>query len=167
MELSVEAQALSLLGGLLLGGSMGLVYDLFRILRWKIPLRGLGAALDLIFWVGCTAALFLYAQWAERGEVRGYLALSLLVGGGAYFALISPLVRKILNQILRILGVPLRMILAVLKKIRKKQKNLFSSLKRWYKMKMICKNARRNKESFSVRMEGKEDVQDQAGRTTD
>ena len=174
MEISVEAQALSLAGGLLLGMGMGLVYDLFRILRWNIPLKGLGAALDLAFWAGCTAALFLYAQWAERGEVRGYLALALLGGGWVYSGVFSPVVRGILwklvgliNQILRIFRAPFRVILAFMKKFRKKRKNIFSSFRQWYKIKIACAKCTSEEAVFLNGMEGDKDVQDQAGRASD
>ena len=52
MTISVESQALSLAAGLLLGAGIGLCYDLFRILRCRIPFRTLSVILDLLFWLG-------------------------------------------------------------------------------------------------------------------
>jgi len=49
MTVSVQAQALSLAAGLGLGVGIGLFYDLFRILRCRIPSRKLTVFLDLLF----------------------------------------------------------------------------------------------------------------------
>ena len=49
MEVSVIAQALAFLGVLALGGALGLVYDLFRLLRGRFRLGPLGSLLDLLY----------------------------------------------------------------------------------------------------------------------
>ena len=69
-------QARFLLGALALGVGAGLVYDLFRVVRVRLPLPLLAGALDLLFWLMVTAALFVYTTAAGSGEVR----LSLLLG---------------------------------------------------------------------------------------
>ena len=71
MEISVSAQAALLAGALLLGAAVGLLYDFFRILRVRIPLKLLGALLDLVFWLAVTAALFVYAVAAPQAERYG------------------------------------------------------------------------------------------------
>ena len=53
-------QARALAGALALGMAVGLVYDLIRIPRARIPL--LGGVLDFLFWVAATAALF-FCLW--------------------------------------------------------------------------------------------------------
>ena len=45
MAVSVADQARALLGAIGLGTAAGLLYDLFRVLRVRIPLRWLGSAL--------------------------------------------------------------------------------------------------------------------------
>ena len=89
MEISVSAQAALLAGALLLGAAVGLLYDFFRILRVRIPLKLLGALLDLVFWLAVTAALFVYAVAAGDGAVRIYLVLGVLGGATVYFLLLS------------------------------------------------------------------------------
>ena len=88
IEVVQQGQALgqAVLLGLLLGG----LYDLFRILRVRVKVRLVGPALDLLFWITATAALFLWSQGAWGGEIRLYGALFCLVGGGLYFWGLSP-----------------------------------------------------------------------------
>ena len=84
MEVSVTGQALAFLGALALGAGVGLLYDLFRILRVRLPWKALGAVLDLMFWLTVTAALFVYAVAAGDGEVRIYLVMGVLAGAAGY-----------------------------------------------------------------------------------
>ena len=78
-EVALQAQAM--VQALALGLAAGLVYDLFRILRVRVRLPLLGPALDLLFWLGLTAALFLWSQWAWGGLVRLYGVVFLFLGG--------------------------------------------------------------------------------------
>ena len=59
MGIDPWGQALTFLGALGLGAGLGLVYDLFRLLRRRVRLPLLGPVLDLLFWVVVTAGLFL------------------------------------------------------------------------------------------------------------
>lgn len=68
---------------------MGLLYDLFRVLRVRVALPLLGAVLDLSFWIIVTVALFVWSQQAWRGEIRLYGIFFLFGGGVLYFWLIS------------------------------------------------------------------------------
>ena len=66
---------------LLLGVAAGVVYDLFRILRVRVPVRILGSVLDLLFWLCVTGTLFLWSLDAWGGWIRLYGAAGLLTGG--------------------------------------------------------------------------------------
>ena len=70
MGIDLWEQALTFLGALGLGAGLGLVYDLFRLLRHRVRLPLLGPALDFLFWMLVTAGLFLYAISAGGGELR-------------------------------------------------------------------------------------------------
>ena len=61
MAVSVAAQARALLGALALGLAAGVLYDLFRVVRVRVRLAFLGPALDLLFWLCCTVAFFLWS----------------------------------------------------------------------------------------------------------
>ncbi|MCD8127726.1 MAG: spore cortex biosynthesis protein YabQ [Clostridiales bacterium] len=110
MEMSVAAQAAALSGGVVLGLGLGLLYDLFRVLRRGRP-AGLGGALDVLFWVDAGLALFLWSIYATRGRVRLLTALAMALGGWLYFAALSPLLLPVLQRIADWLGRLLRFLL--------------------------------------------------------
>ena len=58
MNIDTMEQGRALCQALLLGGAMGVGYDLMRILRVRVKLPLLGPILDLVFWLGATGALF-------------------------------------------------------------------------------------------------------------
>ena len=131
-ELGVLCQAI------VLGGSLGLVYDLMRVARRRIPLPGLGTLLDFSFWMLATAALFLFSHEAWAGQVRLYGAAFCLLGGAVYFWGLSPVFLSVLLRltdmlvlILGILFLPARVLGKVLGRIGKNVKNLFSFKKKW------------------------------------
>lgn len=68
MTVDLLQQLRALCQALLLGGAMGVVYDLFRILRVRVKLPLLGPLLDLLFWLTAVAALFVWSQgaWGAR-----------------------------------------------------------------------------------------------------
>lgn len=89
MAVSVAAQARALLGALALGLAAGVLYDLFRVVRVRVRLAFLGPALDLLFWLCCTVAFFLWSA-GSGGLVRIYTVILCLAGGWFYFSLVSP-----------------------------------------------------------------------------
>ena len=72
MTVDVAQQARALCQALLLGGAMGVIYDLFRVLRARVRIPLLGPALDLLFWLAATLVLFVWSQQAWGGEIRLY-----------------------------------------------------------------------------------------------
>ena len=129
MSGEVARQLQVLCQALLLGGAMGLAYDLLRIVRVRLRLPLAEGALDLLFWLGATAALFVWSQGAWGGQVRWYGAVFCLLGGGAYFRSLSPWVRRLGDLaarlaavIWKILTFPAALVLALLKKIKNLQK---------------------------------------------
>ena len=80
MTVDTLQQGRALCQALLLGGAMGVVYDLFRILRVRVKRPLLGPALDLLFWLGATGALFLRSEGGWGGQIRLYGAAFCLVG---------------------------------------------------------------------------------------
>ena len=146
MEISVSAQAALLAGALLLGAAVGLLYDFFRILRVRIPLKLLGALLDLVFWLAVTAALFVYAVAAGDGAVRIYLVLGVLGGATVYFLLLSRWALKLgylladfLGVLWRLATLPVVAAGRLCKKIGKRAKKTFHYRRKWYKIKLISR----------------------------
>ena len=85
MTIDVIQQGRALCQALLLGAVLGMLYDLFRILRVRVKVPLLGPALDLLFWIVATLTLFLWSQEAWGGRIRLYGAVFCVVGGGVYF----------------------------------------------------------------------------------
>lgn len=99
MAISVTDQALDFLGALILGGALGVLYDLFRLVQIRLGLRALGAALDLSYWAVALAALFSYCLAAGNGDVRIYLMVGIALGGGLYFLTLSEIFRCLGNKL--------------------------------------------------------------------
>ena len=80
MTISVAQQAAALAQAAALGLAVGLLYDLFRVLRVRVALPLLGAVLDLSFWIIVTVALFV---WSQHGGGRsGCTGSSFSLGAG-------------------------------------------------------------------------------------
>ena len=126
MTVDIAQQGRALCQALLLGAALGVTYDLFRILRVRIRVPLLGPLLDLLFWLLATPALFLWSQDAWGGQIRLYGAAFCLLGGSAYFWVISRwflklgyLCADVAGLLLGILTFPLGIARRFLKKIRK------------------------------------------------
>lgn len=129
MEIWVSEQALFLLGALGLGAAVGLVYDLLRILRVRLPVPFVGGVLDLLFWVMVTVALFVYTTVAGRGEVRIYLLAGVAIGGALYFRALSRCflwlgyrVADFIGAVWHIVTLPVVVLVKLLKKSENPQK---------------------------------------------
>ena len=139
MAVSVADQARALLGAIGLGAAAGLMYDLFRVLRVRIPLRWLGPVLDLVFWLCCTITFFLWSVDSVGGLVRIYTAIAALSGAWCYFALLSshllPICYRLATIFTKDMGVillPLTTIRRLGKNFSEICKNLFHSRKEWF-----------------------------------
>ena len=136
--MDTRAELAVLCRAIVLGGGLGLVYDLMRVIRRRVPLPGLGGILDFSFWMLATVALFLFSQEAWAGRVRLYGAAFCLLGGTAYFWGLSPVFLSVLlrltDMLVLILGIlffPARVLGKVLGRIGKNVKKLFSFKKKW------------------------------------
>lgn len=154
MEISISGQAAAFGGAMALGMAAGLLYDLFRILRFRAARRVLSAGLDLLFWVAVTAALFSYALTAGNGQLRIFMILGLFLGAFLYFLLFSGLMLRLgyktadlIALLFHFLMLPLLKSLKFLKKTKEKFKNVFHYFARWYRIKntlrAVIKNRRR------------------------
>jgi hypothetical protein len=144
MELDVTRQGVAMAQSLLLGAGAGVVYDLFRVLRVRIKLRGLGALLDLLFWLGLTVTLFLWSLDAWGGWVRLYGAAGMLVGGAVYFRFFSLWVLRlaycgadVVEFLVHLVLLPMKGLFFLLKKIEFFAKNSFSYGCKWYKIRQL------------------------------
>lgn len=142
MEISVAGQAAVFTGAVVLGLGVGLLYDLMRLLRRYIRLPLLGSVLDLLFWSITTAALFYFVIAVGDGKVRIYVLLAVLGGAAAYFFALSEWILSLgdlladgMVALFRCVLFPIQLVGQIIKKIRKKLKNLFLYQRKWYKIK--------------------------------
>ncbi|MDE7003007.1 MAG: spore cortex biosynthesis protein YabQ [Oscillospiraceae bacterium] len=151
--MDIAAQAAVFGQGLLLGALLGLVYDGMRTLRRTAPLPGLAFALDLLFWLGAAAALFLFTLLRDDGRVRIYHMAAVALGGGTYFLTLSRLVlpallglAELARRLWRLLTAPARAAARGAKKFLENQKKLFQNWLGWYKMNVVYRFSGNGKE---------------------
>ena len=101
MSFTIWDQVRCLMGAVVLGLGTGLLYDLLRVIRWRIKGRIFGGLLDLLFWLTATAALFLWSVDAGQGVVQVSTCLFLFLGAVVYFRVLSPLLLPPLSWLLR------------------------------------------------------------------
>lgn len=84
---------------------MGVVFDLFRIVRHGVGSRGLvGTVLDALYWVLVTPAILGLLWQANHGELRFYVVLGIGIGSLLYNAVCSPFVVEFLFAFSRGVG---------------------------------------------------------------
>ena len=118
---SISHEAMFLGASVLLGAVLFLLYDILRIFRRIVPHGNVWIGVeDFIYWLICTAAVFVMLYQKNDGMVRGFAFGGMIVGMLLYYALLSRMVIKINVTVLKgILGV-----------IRKILKFLFGPLHR-------------------------------------
>ncbi|MCI8869140.1 MAG: hypothetical protein HFF39_01105 [Lawsonibacter sp.] len=144
-----------------LGLALGLLYDLFRILRVRLKLPLLGGILDFSFWLAVTAVLFLWSQGAWGGRVRLYGILFLFSGGVLYFWGFSPWMLKIgyffadlADLFWKIVTFPLALLKNLWKKVKKTSKKIFHSGLKWYRINQITEELEAARRRRTIRERG-------------
>ena len=135
MENPISGQLIEAAATLLTGLALGLVYDVFRVLRERARLLLLPLALDALFCLLTASALFLRGMGPGRGELRLYMPVVCALGALVYFALFGGAVRASLRRGLDALKAAAIFLLRTIKKFFKILKNIFSSIKKWFIMK--------------------------------
>ena len=87
MELPVLFQAEQFAQAVLLGGLLGLVYDLLRAPRRFLP--KLGTMLDALFLLLLFLSLLGFALYAGQGQFRLFFFPGILLGAAGYFLTLS------------------------------------------------------------------------------
>lgn len=108
---------------------IGILFDIFRILRKTIKTNDIFTYVeDIIFWI-LTGAIILYSAFVfNNGEIRLFMFLAIILGCFIYMVLLSSkvikinvtiinFIKQILINILKILALPFQYIYKLLKKI--------------------------------------------------
>lgn len=115
MILSLHAQAQLFGLTILIGGSMGLLYDALRLFRHALPHSRLWIQLeDAVFWILAVFAVFLVLLQTNAGEIRFFVIFGLFGGMGLYFLTLSPLVLAVSGTVLHAVRFLLHLFLQIL-----------------------------------------------------
>ena len=93
----------------LVGMALFLLYDIFRIFRRIVPHGVIWIGIeDFIYWILCTAGIFLMLYRENDGMIRGFAIGGVVLGMGIYFCLFSRFVIRfqvaVLKKILGAIG---------------------------------------------------------------
>lgn len=139
---AIGQEASALLVSVLLGAALFFLYDILRIFRRIVPHGNfwIGAE-DFVYWLICTAAVFVMLYRENDGMVRGFVLGGVAVGMAAYYLLLSRIVIRLnvlvwktllgaIGKILRFLTRPFFKIWSKIWKIFRKQlKKLIKAVK--------------------------------------
>lgn len=123
MNVNISHQIITSLYALLLGAALGVVYDVFRVLR----LVGFKAFMlvfleDILFFAICTISLFSFYMQFSDGKFRIYIFILAILGFIIYFLTVGKLVFFIIQKIYIFLvkiikGIYKKLIYPILKRI--------------------------------------------------
>lgn len=137
MELYVSRQLLQLVCSAAVGIGIGLVYDVFRILRRCLKADAL---FDALFWLCCLAALFTLGMDMGEGALHIFMLAFAVLGFASYMLLLSTPVMTVLYKIAHIVSLALSPLKKIIKIFSEVVKKLFSNIRAWYTM---VKNSRK------------------------
>ena len=106
----------------LVGMIIGLLFDVFRILRKVLKTKDIVTYIeDIIFWI-LTGVIIIYSMYKFcDGELRFFMIIGIILGTMIYMFTISQYIIKasiyIINLIIRIIIYPIRVILRITKRI--------------------------------------------------
>lgn len=104
------------------GVVIGILFDIFRILRRTIKTSNIITYIeDILFWI-ITGILILYNIWYfNNGEIRIYMFLAIIMGVLIYMSTLSNIIikifSKILQTIIKVLELPFKTTIAIFQKI--------------------------------------------------
>lgn len=145
----VENQAYLFLVFSLTGVIIGILFDLFRVLRKSIRTADIVTYLeDILFWI-LSGILILYNIWYfNDGEIRLFMFLGIIMGIMIYMLTLSNLFIKIfqtiLSTLIKILSIPFKAIIATFRKIYQIIKSIIKKIVKNSKNLLNFTNKKRN-----------------------
>lgn len=105
LDLPLAEQTLIFLQAAVLGIGIGILYDIFRIIRVVFHAGFIFTSLaDILFSVFTVISVFLFIVITANGIVRFYIPLGLFLGLMLYFFSVSPVVMSVVRHCLHFLG---------------------------------------------------------------
>ena len=112
MILSMSSQAATFFATAAAGVVLGVLYDVFRILRRVLRHKTAATTIeDAIFWIISTLLMFIFLLERNFGDIRGFIFMGLALGAVLYFTMLSRFLTKFAMAVLRWLR---RMLLAII-----------------------------------------------------
>ncbi len=101
MGISVSQQTITFLQSTLLGIGLGVLYDLFRILRLIIPSgKIISFVEDIIYFLLCGVISFAFLLAVNNGIVRGYLLIGEFLGAALYYFTLGKLIYRVADKLI-------------------------------------------------------------------
>jgi len=125
----ITEQLARFLQSIVLGLSLGLVYDLLRTLR-RLGGAWWGGVLDGLYALLAVGSVFFFVMGGD-GELRLFILLGALGGMVLFFCLLSRPLRPVWAFWLEAALVPVALVKKILEKVRKISQKLFSFPKKW------------------------------------
>lgn len=113
------------------GVVIAFMYDVYKIYRRLLKTRKIVATIqDLLFWVVIAMVATSVLVFSNDGKVRGYSLLGFILGALIYHLLLSKVVVKAINEVLKVIK---RIALYIYGKIKRAFKTLFKFIMYPYK----------------------------------
>ena len=122
MGISVSQQTMTFLQSLLLGAALGMLYDVFRILRLLIPSgKVISFVEDIVYFLLCGVISFAFLIAVNNGIIRAYLLAGELLGAVLYYFTLGKFIYRIfLSPFVRLFQAIAHGICHMAGKVRKK-----------------------------------------------
>ncbi len=137
IEIDISQQLETFGASILLGLSLGLIYDLLRAFRLRSPRWT--ALLDGLYCLILGCSIFLFTLHQASGELRLYVLLGIFGGNVLFFCALSPWLRPLWDfwvetfaEFLRLLSIPVRICRDFCKKTWQTGKSLFYFAEKCY-----------------------------------
>lgn len=104
MGISITEQSTVFLCSILMGSVLSFLYDIFRVTRKEIGHKNFVVMIeDILFWIICTAFMFVFLFNINSGQVRAFIFLGAAIGCILYYLTLSKLIMKLFSIIIGIL----------------------------------------------------------------
>ena len=146
MNQVVNTQTLLFLTCVLIGGIMGMLYDLIRIFRKIIPHSNWSVQIeDTLYWIICALIGFAVLYMHNYGQIRFFVFIGIILGGVFYLCTFSivfmkfatwliDLIKHIVRTLIHILSIPILWMIRIVKipiRITKRLTMRWNKYSRW------------------------------------
>ena len=112
MIFNMEKQITIFIFSILSGFLIGVLFDLYRIIRWnEIPGKIVTAIEDLLFWILTAILVFIFMMYTNYAYLSFNIFAYIAIGIFVYFKLISKLVINVLKNVFRIVQLGVRVLI--------------------------------------------------------